>query len=183
MNDKQKLAAMGAQYRLTEEQAKGLAERMPQTGALQVLDDEPLCTEIRINGVEACGADIGGLLDRCLPHTTEQQPLCMAKRIEELEARVRVMAGLLREAQRYVRYRLEYTECDARIVMGLICDIDAALAGNLPSHVPECWQLVPMEPTERMISESIDAGRFDEDDAVFFWASMLASAPSPDGAK
>ena len=58
MNDKQKLAAMGAQYRLTEEQAKGLAERMPQTGALQVIDDEPLC---------------------------------MAKRIEELEARVRAL--------------------------------------------------------------------------------------------
>ena len=49
--------------------------------------------------------------------------------------------------------------------------------------VPEGWQLVPVEPTERMISESIDAGRFDEDDAVFFWASMLASAPSPDNAK
>lgn len=85
MNDKQQLAAMGAQYRLTEEQAKGLAERMPQTGTLQILDNEPLCTEIRINGVEACGEDIGGLLDRCLPHTTEQQPLCMAKRIEETE--------------------------------------------------------------------------------------------------
>lgn len=120
MNDKQQLAAMGAQYRLTEEQANGLAERMPQTGALQVIDDEPLC---------------------------------MAKRIEELEAQVLVMAELLREAQRYVRYRLEYTECDARIVMGLVCDIDAALAGNLPSHadqplamVPEGWQLVPVVP-------------------------------------
>ena len=61
MNDKQQLAAMGAQYRLTEEQARGLAERMPQTGALQVIDDEPLC---------------------------------MAKRIEEMEAQVRVMAEL-----------------------------------------------------------------------------------------
>ena len=108
MNDKQKLAAMGAQYRLTEEQAKGLAERMPQTGALQVIDDEPLC---------------------------------MAKRIEELEAQVRALT------------------------------------------LPEGWQLVPVEPTERMISESIDAGRFDEDDAVFFWASMIAAAPSPDSAK
>ena len=97
-NDKIQLAAMG-EYRLTEEQAKGLAERMPQTGALQVIDDEPLCTEIRINGVEACGADIGGLLDRCLPHTTEQKPLCMAKRIEELEAQVRVMAGLLQRCK------------------------------------------------------------------------------------
>ena len=39
------------------------------------------------------------------------------------------------------------------------------------------WQLVPVDPTEKMIDESIDAGRFDEDDAVFFWASMLAAAP------
>lgn len=43
-------------------------------------------------------------------------------------------ASLLREAQRYVRYRLEYTECDARIVMGLIADIDEALAGKLPEQ-------------------------------------------------
>lgn len=45
--------------------------------------------------------------------------------------------------------------------------------------VQEGWQLVPAEPTENMISESIDAGRFDEDDAVFFWSSMLAAAPKP----
>lgn len=53
MNDKQQLAAMGAQYRLTEEQAKGLAERMPQTGALQVIDDEPMCMAKRIEELEA----------------------------------------------------------------------------------------------------------------------------------
>lgn len=44
-------------------------------------------------------------------------------------------------------------------------------------EVTEGWQLVPVDPTEKMIDESIDAGRFDEDDAVFFWASMLAAAP------
>ena len=58
MNDKQQLAAMGAELRLTEEQAKGLAERMPQSGVFQIIDD---------------------------------QPLCMAKRIEELEAQVRAL--------------------------------------------------------------------------------------------
>lgn len=99
MNDKQQLAAIGAQYRLTEEQAKALAERMPQTGALQILDDEPLYTEIRINGVKAKNVEMGGLLDRCLPHTIGNQPLCMAKRIEELEAQVRVMAGLLQRCK------------------------------------------------------------------------------------
>ena len=92
MNDKIQLAAMGAQYRLTEEQAKGLAERMPQTGALQVIDDEPLC---------------------------------MAKRIEELEAQVRaltapegwqlvpveptpemILAGVAAQAEKLKRYAL-----------------------------------------------------------------------------
>lgn len=147
MNDKQQLAAMG-EYRLTEEQAKLLAERMPQSGVLQILDVEPLC---------------------------------MAKRIEELEAQVRVMAGLLREARPYMDNRggagvKGYTQ--------LAKEIDAALAGKLPEPVmQEGWQLVPVEPTERMISESIDAGRFDEDDAVFFWASMIAAAPSPGSTK
>ena len=46
------------------------------------------------------------------------------------------------------------------------------------SKVPDGWQLVPVDPTEKMIDESIDAGRFDEDDAVFFWTSMLAVAPA-----
>ena len=150
MNDKQQLAAMGAQYRLTEEQAKGLVERMPKAGVLQILDDEPLC---------------------------------MAKRIEELEAQVRVMAELLRDARKYVT-ALGKPDDEVSAVQMTVSRIDALLAGQVPAPaVPEGWQLVPVEPTERMISESIDAGRFDEDDAVFFWASMIAAAPSPDNAK
>ena len=229
MNDKQQLAAMGAQYRLTEEQAKGLAERMPKTGTLQVIDDEPLC---------------------------------MAKRIEELEAQVRVMAELLLDLHKHIGTSIPQTVSEHYRGCDLLDRIDAALAGKLPERpdtewtdaaytttaadyrelqarhdqlqskykaaldvvrdlvelpystgglmerlevrerardlldgqvpdhteqlltmAPEGWQLVPVEPTERMISESIDAGRFDEDDAVFFWASMLAAAPSPDSAK
>lgn len=137
MSDKQQLAAMGAQYRLTEEQAKGLAERMPQTGALQVIDDEPLC---------------------------------MAKRIEELEAQ-------LAEKSIKVERLREMNLIAMKRVDGML-DRDLELS-RLQSLMSEGWQLVPVEPTERMISESIDAGRFDEDDAVFFWASMIASAPSP----
>lgn len=104
MNDKQQLAAMGAQYRLTEEQAKGLAERMPQTGALQVIDDEPLC---------------------------------MAKRIEELEAQVRVMAGLLRDLREGAEIHLH--NCTAcKNEQGIanwtskLERIDASLVGKLP---------------------------------------------------
>ena len=141
MSDKKQLAAMGAQYRLTEEQAKGLAERMPQTGALQVIDDEPLC---------------------------------MAKRIEELEAQ-------LAEKSIKVERLREMNLIAMKRVDGML-DRDLELS-RLQSLMSEGWQLVPVEPTERMISESIDAGRFDEDDAVFFWASMIAAAPSPDSAK
>lgn len=53
MNDKQQLAAMGEELRLTEDQAKGLAERLPKTGVLQILDDEPMCMAKRIEELEA----------------------------------------------------------------------------------------------------------------------------------
>ena len=43
------------------------------------------------------------------------------------------------------------------------------------------WKLVPVEPTEAMISEVIDAGTFDEDDVAYFWYSMLAAAPKHEG--
>lgn len=82
----------------------------------------------------------------------QQQPLCMAKRIEELEAQVRVMAGLLRDAQRYVQYRLDYTECDARIVMGLIYDIESALAGQ----VPEPFYYMRDNHTFKRLSDDVD---------------------------
>ena len=152
MSDKKQLAAMGALYRLTEEQAKGLAERMPQTGALQVIDDEPLC---------------------------------MAKRIEELEAQVLVMAGLLREARPYMDHRggagvKGYTQ--------LAKEIDSALAGNLPIQVtPEGWQLVPVVPTEEMCEAGANAPlKVRQSEKCWIgdiYASMLASAPSPDSAK
>ena len=148
MNDKQQLAAMGAQYRLTEEQAKGLAERMPKTGALQVIDDEPLC---------------------------------MAKRIEELEAQVRVMAELLREAQECVVH--DVVRGMGRDVESLWARIDATLAGNLPIQVTsEGWQLVPVNPTQEMVECGLMAAVYEGDSASCILASayraMLAAALS-----
>lgn len=186
MNDKQQLAAMGAQYRLTEEQAKAMAERMPQTGTLQILDDEPLCTEIRINGVEACGADIGGLLDRCLPHTTEQKPLCMARRIEELEAQ-------LAEKSIKVERLREMNLIAMKRVDGML-DRDLELS-RLQSLMSEGWQLVPVEVTLPMqhayfgvidknmqrVETDCRFGRYDS--AKEAYRAMLAAAPSPDGTK
>ena len=104
----------------------------------------------------------------------QQQPMCMAKRIEELEAQ-------LAEKSIKVERLREMNLIAMKRVAGML-DRDLELS-RLQSLMSEGWQLVPVEPTERMISESIDAGRFDEDDAVFFWASMLAAAPSPDCAK
>ena len=150
MNDKQQLAAMGAQCRLTEEQAKGLAERMPQTGALQVIDDEPLC---------------------------------MAKRIEELEAQVMAMAELLRDARKYVT-ALGKPDDEVSTVQMTVSRIDELLAGQAPApSVPEGWQLVPVEPTQEMVECGLMAAVYEGDSASCILASayraMLSAAPSP----
>ena len=180
MNEKQKLADMGAELRLTEEQAKAMAERMPQTGTLQILDDEPLCTEIRINGVEACGADIGGLLDRCLPHTTEQKPLCMAKRIEELESKCKAAMEVVRDL-----VELPYSTgglMDRLEVRERARDL---LAGHVPTPAaPEGWQLVPVEPTEEMCEAGANAPLKVRQAEVTWigviYRAMLSAAPKPE---
>ena len=64
----------------------------------------------------------------------QQQPMCMAKRIEELEAQVLVMAGLLQEAKPYMDH------CGGAGVKGytkLTRDIDVALASKLPWQHPD----------------------------------------------
>ena len=147
MNDKQQLAAMGAQYRLTEEQAKGLAERMPQTGALQVIDDEPLC---------------------------------MAKRIEELEAQVRVMAELLRDLHEYIGTSIPLTISEHYLGCDLLERIDAALPSTF---APEGWQLVPVEPTPMMLFCGGEHIVGSNELPIECWYDMLAVAPSPDCAK
>lgn len=97
-------------------------------------------------------------------HMAEQaaQPMCMAKRIEELEAQVRVMEGLLREARPYIDHR---GGAGVKGYTKLTRDIDVALAGKLSDHIanisnmvaPEVWQLVPVEPTPEMILAGVAA--------------------------
>ena len=70
-------------------------------------------------------------------HLAEQQPMCMAKRIEELEAQVRVMAGLLREAQECVVH--DVVRGMGRDVESLWARIDAALAGKLLARSDTEW--------------------------------------------
>jgi len=128
MNDKQQLAAMGVQYRLTEEQAKGLAERMPQTGALHILDDEPMC---------------------------------MAKRIEELEAQVRVMAGLLA-----VHVPHHFAGASKMVTEGREPSSNAC-------QLQKGWQLVPVKIT----AEMWDAMNSCHQSPVCWWDAALAAAP------
>lgn len=147
MNDKIQLAAMGAQYRLTEEQAKGLAERMPKGGGLQILDDEPLC---------------------------------MAKRIEELEAQVRVMAELLRDARKYVT-ALGKPDDEVPAVQMTVSRIDALLAGKMPSTDSVAgvdWSSFP-----RWLIDHHEGDTITEEMFLFALADMLAAAPSPDATK
>lgn len=93
-------------------------------------------------------------------HMAEQaeqaaQPLCMAKRIEELETQVRVMGGLLREAAPMISGHGISTHKDAYLdehyteserAFDLEVRIDAALAGKMPAPVvPEGWQLEDLD--------------------------------------
>lgn len=154
MNDKQQLAAMGAELRLTEEQAKRLAERIPKTGALQIIDDENLCME---------------------------------KRIEELEAQVRVMAGALNEFREFASANV----WDDSERQAILASIDAAMSGKtLVPSVPEGWQLVPVDPIKciDMGWAYLDAARDDNPDRDWAFShagyrAMLAAAPKPDAAK
>ena len=58
-----------------------------------------------------------------------EQPLCMAKRIEELESQVKALAELLRRARRYVS-PLSCPESEIQIVQSIVSSIDSVLAGQ-----------------------------------------------------
>ena len=60
-----------------------------------------------------------------------EQSMCMAKRIEELEAQVRVMAELLAQASTQLQTVFE-RDPQYWDFHGLVSRIDAALAGKLP---------------------------------------------------
>ena len=116
-------------------------------------------------------------------HMAEQaaQPMCMAKRIEELEGQVRVMAGLLRDAKPYMDHG---NGAGVKGYIQISKKIDAALASKLPSPVvPEGWQLVPVEPTENMIGHGCGASVMVVSEVARAYGAMLAAAPSPDSAK
>ena len=123
-------------------------------------------------------------------HLAEQQPMCMAKRIEELEAQVLVMADLLRDLHGYIGASIPQTISEHYRGCDLLERIDAALASKMPSNteqplaiVPEGWQLVPVEPTVSMIGHGCGAGVMVVSEVVRAYGAMLAAAPSPDSDK
>lgn len=78
-------------------------------------------------------------------HMAEQQPMCMAKRIEELEAQVRVMADLLRDAFAYIDddqdHCIQTGKPQPDNCSSLLSRIDALLDGQVPDPVmPEDWR-------------------------------------------
>lgn len=79
-----------------------------------------------------------GLASKC-----EQE---LAEQLADATRQCGVMADLLRDSQRYVRYHLEHHECDARIVMGLISDIDTAMAGKLPAPTEGVTETIRTAP-------------------------------------
>lgn len=148
-------------------------------------------------------------------HIAEQaeqaaQPLCMAKRIEELEAQVRVMAESLREAVSVLSSINHGGEHEVNIEGDepafwqrgewvdwakneVLPKLQAALTGKLPIQVtPEGWQLVPHMPTPDMCaafhradSDWEDGWAFDgsgnrHHSPVYQWVAMLAAAPKPE---
>ena len=121
-------------------------------------------------------------------HLAEQQPLCMAKRIEELEAQVRVMADLLRDLHGYIGASIPQTISEHYRGCDLLERIDAVLAGKLPDHIadvsnmvaPEGWKLVPVEPTESMIGHGCGASVMVVSEVVRAYGAMLSAAPKPE---
>lgn len=121
------------------------------------------------------------------------QPLCMAKRIEELEAQVEILTNRL-------AWRNTGSPNGLRRFMTQK-QYDAQTPGvqkwyePIRHDAPEGWQLVPHMPTPDMCaafhradSDWEDGWAFDDNgnrhySPVYQWVAMLAAAPSPDGAK
>lgn len=127
-------------------------------------------------------------------HLAEQQPLCMAKRIEELEAQVRVMAGLLRELREGAEiHPHNCTVCkNADGIANWTSKlerIDATLAGNLPIHAEQHLAMVPGGDGSRDLFERWfrrdyhpdRQGPHIKDITWAAWQAALAAAPKPEG--
>lgn len=127
-------------------------------------------------------------------HLAEQQPMCMAKRIEELEPGEPDGGTILRDP---VGRRKSIHRSDAeRAMFGVHIPDPVGSLDEIPAPaVPEGWQMVPRMPTPEMCAafhkadaDWEDGWAFDDngnrhDSPVYQWVAMLSAAPSPDGTK
>lgn len=116
----------------------------------------------------AMGAEMAG----------QQSPMCMAKKIEQLQEQLEVatmqrsvMADLLRE----LRDSIEGEWC---VPDDLDERIGDAMAGKLPErYAPAGWKLVPVEPTVYQVLAGRNAKQADDELCVSTYRAMLAAAP------
>lgn len=114
-------------------------------------------------------------------HMAEQaaQPLCMAKRIEELESKCKSAMEVVRDL-----VELPYSTGGLMERLEVRERARDLLAGHAPAPaLPEGWQLVPVEPTENMIGHGCGASVMVVSEVIKAWSAMIAAAPSPDSAK
>ncbi len=116
-------------------------------------------------------------------HMAEQaaQPMCMAKRIEELEEQLERLTN---------RLAWRNTGSPNGLLRFMTHKQYAAQTPGVQKwyepirhETPEGWQLVPVEPTENMIGHGCGASVMVVSEVIKAWAAMLATAPSPDGTK
>ena len=114
-------------------------------------------------------------------HLSEQLPMCMAKRIEELEAQVEKLTNRM-------AWRNTGSPNGLRRFMTQK-QYDAQTPGvqkwyePIRYEVPEGWQLVPVEPAAYQVLVGRNAKVTDDELCVTIYRAMLSAAPSPDCAK
>ena len=127
-------------------------------------------------------------------HLAEQQPMCMDRRIEELEAQVEKLTNRM-------AWRNTGSPNGLRRFMTQK-QYDAQTPGvqkwyePIRYEAPEDWELVPVEPTQEMILAGVAAqaeklkryalgGSLHPIDHGMpdAYSAMIAASPSPDGAK
>ncbi|QDJ96123.1 hypothetical protein KE336_gp10 [Aeromonas phage 4_D05] len=116
----------------------------------------------------------------------QQKPLCMAKRIEELESKYKAALDVVRDL-----VELPYSTCGLLERLEVRERARDLLAGQVPDHaehplatVPEGWQLVPVEPTEEMCEAGANAPLKVRQAEVTWigviYRAMLAAATRPE---
>lgn len=164
MNDKQQLAAIGKEI-LQHIRSEADKDKHPATMRVYQSDIPALM------GVNV-GKPTMSISDLVNGRT---QPLCMAKRIEELEAQ-------LAEKSIKVERLREMNLIAMKRVDGML-DRDLELS-RLQSLMSEGWQLVPVNPTPEMEEQGGIAywsGETNSESILKVWNAMLGATPKLEG--